>query len=120
MGDMLRRAYEDEYPNYYIDPSDYYINPFGKQEVREGAIVQYERDFPTAMEMRERENSLTYTDNLVLDEIARLLDEAYDRTSVTYDGCLSTAVKRFLCERGYKISADRQYNTDYTIISWRE
>lgn len=80
----------------------------------------YERDFPTAMEMRERGNSLTDADFLVLDDIARLLNDPYDRTSVTYDGCLSTAVKKFLCERGYKISADRQYNTDYTIISWRE
>ena len=80
----------------------------------------YERDFPTAMEMRERQNSLTVTDNLVLDEIARLLDETYDCTSITYEGCLSSAVKKFLCERGYKISANRQYNTDYTIISWRE
>lgn len=120
MGDMLRRAYGNEYPNYYIDPSDYYIDPFGKQEVREGAIIQYDRDFPTAMEMRARERSLTVTDDLVLDEIARLLDEAYDCTSVTYDGCLSSAVKEFLCEKGYKISIDRQYNTDYTIISWRK
>ena len=120
MGDMLRRAYGNETPNYYIDPSDYYINPFGEREVRIGAIVQYERDFPTAMEMRERENSLTDADNLVLDEIARLLNEECNCTSVTYEGCLSSAVKKFLCEKGYKISADRQYNTDYTIISWRE
>lgn len=120
MGDMLRRAYGDEYPNYYINPSDYYIDLFGEQQVREGATIQYERDFPTAMEMRERQDSLIVTDNLVLDGIAKLLDEAYERTSVTYDGCLSSAVKKFLCERGYKISVDRQYNTDYTIISWRE
>lgn len=80
----------------------------------------YERDFPTAMEMRERGNSLTDADILVLDEITRLLDDPYDCTFVTYEGRLSSAVKKFLCERGYKISANRQYNTDYTIISWRE
>lgn len=120
MGDMLRRAYGDEYPNYYINPSDYYIDPFGKRQIREGAIIQYERDFPTAMEMRKRGNSLTDADNLVLDEITRLLNEAHDCTSVTYEGCLSSAVKKFLCEKGYKISAVRKYNADYTTISWRE
>ena len=119
MGDMIRKTYEDEYLNYHINPSDYYINPFGERDVREGAIIQYERNFPTAMEMRERENSLTDADNLVLDEIARLLNNACNCTSVTYEGRLSSAVKKFLCEKGYKISANRQYNTDYTTISWR-
>jgi hypothetical protein len=113
MGDMLRRAYNGEY-------SKYYFNPSGERETKEGMIIQYERDFPTAMEMRERENSLTDADNLVLDEIARLLNEARDCTSVTYEGCLSSAVKKFLCEKGYKLGRDRQYNTEYTTISWRE
>lgn len=109
-----------------ISPADgddylnYYINPFGEQEIREGTIIQYERDFPTAMEMRERGNSLADADNLVLDEIARLLNEARDCTSVTYEGCLSSAVEKFLYKKGYKISTDRHYNTFYTVISWRE
>lgn len=89
-------------------------------DIPEGTVIQYERDFPTAMEMRERENSLTTTDNLVLDEIEKLLNKAHNCTSVTYEGCLSTAVKKFLCEKGYKISTYQQYNTNYTIISWRE
>lgn len=112
MEDMVRKVYGDGYLNYYI-------NPFGEREIREGTIVQYERDFPTAMEMRERGNSLTDADILVLDEIAKLLNEACYYTSVTYEGYLSSAVKKFLCEKGYKISTDRQYNTDYTLISWR-
>lgn len=120
MGDMLRRAYGDEYPNYYINPSDYYIDPFGEPQVREGATIQYERDFPTAMEMRERQDCLTVADNLVLDEIAKRLNGAFNCTSITYERRVSSAVKKFLCEKGYKISADRQYNIDYTIISWRE
>ena len=86
--------------------------------------VEYEedflKDFPTAMEMRERKNSLTVKDKLTLNEIAKLLNEAHDRTLVTYEGCLSSAVKRFLCGKGYKIDTDWQYNTDYTIISWRK
>ena len=86
--------------------------------------VEYEedflKDFPTAMEMRERKNSLTVKDKLALNEIAKLLNEAHDRTLVTYEGCLSSAVKRFLCGKGYKIDTDWQYNTDYTIISWRK
>ena len=86
--------------------------------------VEYEEDFlndfPTAMEMRERKNSLTVKDKLALNEIAKLLNEAHDRTLVTYEGCLSSAVKRLLCGKGYKIDTDRQYNTDYTIISWRK
>ena len=98
----------------------YYVNPFGEREIKEETMFQYERDFPTAMEMRERENALTVADNLVLDEIAKLLNGACNCTSITYEGCLSSAVKKFLCEKGYKISADRQHNTDYTIISWRE
>ena len=81
---------------------------------------EFLKDFPTAMEMRERKNSLTVRDKLALDEIAKLLNEAHERTSVTYEGCLSSAVKRFLCGKGYKIDTDRQYNTDYTIISWRK
>ena len=86
--------------------------------------VEYEEDFlndfPTAMEMRERKNSLTVKDKLALNEIAKLFNEAHDRTSVTYEGCLSSAAKKFLCGKGYKIDTVRQYNTDYTIISWRK
>lgn len=86
--------------------------------------VEYEEDFlndfPTAMEMRERKNSFTVKDKLALNEIAKLLNEAHDRTSVTYEGCLSSAVKRFLCGKGYRIDTGRQYNTDYTTISWRK
>lgn len=80
----------------------------------------YERDFPTAMEMRERENSLTDADNLVLDEIAGLLNGACNCGSITYEGCVSSVVEKFLCEKGYKISIKQHYNTIYTIISWRE
>lgn len=86
--------------------------------------VEYEadflKDFPTAMAMRERKNSLTVRDKLALDEIAKLLNEALERTSVTYEGCLSSAAKKFLCEKGYKISTAQQYNITYTIISWRK
>ena len=81
---------------------------------------EFLKDFPTAMEMRERKNSFTIKDKLALDEIAKLLNEAHDRTSVTYDGCLSSVVKRFLCEKGYKISTGQQYNITYTTISWRK
>ena len=81
---------------------------------------EFLKDFPTAMEMRERKNSFTVKDKLALNEIAKLLNEAHDRTLVTYEGCLSSAVKRFLYGKGYKIDTDRQYNTDYTIISWRK
>lgn len=78
------------------------------------------KDFPAAMEMRERKNSFTVKDKLTLNEIAKLLNEAHNCTSVTYEGCLSSAVKRFLCGKGYKIDTGRQYNIDYTIISWRK
>ena len=86
--------------------------------------IEYEedflKDFPTVMEMRERKNSFTVKDKLALNEIVKLLNEAYNCTSVAYEGYLSSAVKRFLCEKGYKIDTGSQYNTDYTIISWRE
>ena len=87
--------------------------------------VEYEgdflKDFPTVMEMRERKNSFTVKDKLALNEIVKLLNEAYNCTSVTYKGCLSPAVKRFLCgKKGYKIDTGLQYNTEYTIISWRK
>jgi len=86
--------------------------------------VEYEedflKDFPTAMEMRERKNSFTVKDKLALNEIAKLLNEAHDRTSVTYEGYLSSAVKRFLCGKEYKIDISQQYNVEYTIISWRK
>lgn len=85
--------------------------------------IEYEedflKDFPTAMEMRERKNSFTVKDKLALNEIVKLLNEAYNCTSIAYEGCLSSAVKRFLCGKGYKIDTDRQYS-DYTIISWRK
>lgn len=90
----------------------------------ENTCVEYEedflKDFPTAMEMRERKNSFTVKDKLALNEIAKLLNEAHDRTLVTYEGCLSSAAKKFLCEKGYKISTGQQYNTTYTTISWRK
>lgn len=86
--------------------------------------VEYEedflKDFPTAMEMRERKNSFTVKDKLALNEIVKLLNETHDRTSVTYEGCLSSAVKTFLREKRYEIDTVQQYNTDYTIISWRK
>ena len=86
--------------------------------------IEYEedflKDFPTVMEMRERKNSFTVKDKLALNEIVKLLNEAYNCTSVAYEGYLSSAVKRFLCEKGYKIDTGLQYNTEYTIISWRE
>ena len=86
--------------------------------------IEYEedflKDFPTVMEMRERKNSFTVKDKLALNEIVKLLNEAYNCTSVAYEGYLSSAVKRFLCEKGYKIDTSQQYNTDYAIISWRE
>ena len=81
---------------------------------------EFLKDFPTAMEMQERKNSFTVKDKLALNEIAKLLNEAHDRTSVTYEGCLSSAAKKFLCEKGYKISTTQQYNITYTIISWRK
>lgn len=86
--------------------------------------IEYEedflKDFPTVMEMRERKNSFTVKDKLALNEIVKLLNEAYNCTSVTYEGSLSSAAKRFLCEKGYKIDTAQQYNISYTIISWRE
>lgn len=94
------------------------------ENIIENTCVEYEedflKDFPTAMEMRERKDSFTVKDKLALNEIAKLLNETHDRTSVTYEGCLSSAVKRFLCGNGYKIDTGSQYNTDYTIISWRK
>ena len=94
------------------------------ENIIENTCVEYEedflKDFPTAMEMRERKDSFTVKDKLALNEIAKLLNETHDRTSVTYEGCLSSAVKRFLCEKGYKIDTAQQYNTSYTIISWRK
>lgn len=113
MGDMLRKAYGDEYPNYYI-------NPFGEREIRVGTIIEYEDDFPTAAEMRARKDSLTVADEVTLNEIKKLLGNANDCTSITYEGRLSSAVTKFLCEKGYKIDRDRQYNIEYTTISWRE
>lgn len=89
-------------------------------DILEDTVIQYERDFPTAMEVREQKNSLTVADKLVLDEIARLLNEAHDCTLITYEGRLSSAVKKFLCKKGYKLGRERQYNTEYTTISWRE
>lgn len=93
-------------------------------DIIENTCVEYEedflKDFPTAMEMRERKDSFTVKDKLALNEIAKLLNETHDRTSVTYEGCLSSVVKRFLCGEGYKIYTGSQYNTDYTIIYWRE
>lgn len=94
------------------------------ENIIENTCVEYEedflKDFPTAMEMRERKDSFTVKDKLALNEIAKLLNETHDRTSVTYEGCLSSAVKRFLCGKEYKIDTGSQYNTDYTIISWRK
>ena len=86
--------------------------------------VEYEedflKDFPTAMEMRKRKNSFTVKDKLALNEIVKLLNEAHNCTSITYKTGLSSAIKRFLCEKGYKIDTNYQYITDYTIISWRK
>ena len=76
--------------------------------------------FLLSRKCENEKNSFTVKDKLALNEIAKLLNEAYNCTSVTYEGCLSSAVKRFLCEKGYKIDTSQQYNTDYAIISWKE
>lgn len=110
MGDMLRNyrgcggfpLYEPEWPE------------------NESKIFSFEDDFPTADKVRNRKQKLSATDITILGEIKRLIDSANDCTSITYEGCLSSAAKKFLCEKGYKISAVRQYNTDYIVISWRE
>lgn len=83
-----------------------------------GEVFSFEDDFPTADEMRDRKQKLSTIDMAILDEIKKLLDSANDCTSITYEGSLSSTVKKFLYERGYKITAGRQYNTDYTTISW--
>ena len=98
------------------------VNPgFSLDELdNESKVFSFEDDFPTADEIRNRKQELNTTDVAVLGEIKRLLNEACDCTSITYEGDLSLAVKKFLCEKGYKISTYRQYNTFYTIISWRK
>ena len=42
----------------------------------------FSKIFPTAMEMRERKNSLTVKDKLALNEIAKLLDDSDDVVNV--------------------------------------
>lgn len=93
------------------------IYAYGYSNVNPGFSLD-EIDFPTADEIRNRKQELNTTDVAVLGEIKRLLDEARDCTSVIYEGCLSSVVEKFLCKKGYKISADRHYNTFYTVISW--
>lgn len=84
--------------------------------------VEYEedflKDFPTAMEMRERKNSLTVKDKLALNEIAKLLNEAHDCTLVTYEGYAPKLVRKFLESKDFKIECGDQYNQSYTVISW--
>lgn len=92
---------------------------YGYSNVNPGFSLD-EIDFPTADEIRNRKQELNTTNVAILDKIKRLLNEACDCTSVTYEGCLSSAVEKFLCKKGYKISTDRHYNTFYTVISWRE
>lgn len=109
MGDMLRKAYGGFAPYDYGWPDDWEDN-----------AIDFVDDFPTAAEMRARKDSLTTSDKIVLDEIKERLNGVTGGTSITHEGCLSIAVTKFLCEKGYKIDRDRQYNTEYTIISWRE
>ena len=69
--------------------------------------VEYEedflKDFPTAMEMRERKNSFTVKDKLALNEIVKLLNEAYNCTSVTYEGVFPRQLRDFFVRRDTRL-----------------
>ena len=69
--------------------------------------VEYEedflKDFPTAMEMRERKNSFTVKDKLALNEIVKLLNEAYNCTSVTYQGVFPRQLRDFFVRRDTRL-----------------
>ena len=69
--------------------------------------VEYEedflKDFPTAMEVRERKNSFTIKDKLALNEIAKLLNEAYNCTSVTYQGVFPRQLRDFFVRRDTRL-----------------
>ena len=69
--------------------------------------VEYEedflKDFPTAMEVRERKNSFTVKDKLALNEIAKLLNEAYNCTSVTYQGVFPRQLRDFFVRRDTRL-----------------
>ena len=54
----------------------------------------------------------------MMDEIAKLLNEAHDCTLVTYEGYASKLVRKFLESKGFKIECGDQYNQSYTVISW--
>lgn len=112
MRDMFKKACRNEYPNFYR-------NPFGDWEVREGTIIEYEDDFPTADEMRKRKGKCSVADQIILDIIKATLKEvSSDVNQIFYEGELPSTVKKYLYERGYKIDCSRQYNDFYTKISW--
>ena len=69
--------------------------------------VEYEedflKDFPTVMEMRERKNSFTVKDKLALNEIVKLLNEAYNCTSVSYEGVFPRQLRDFFVGRDTRL-----------------
>lgn len=112
MGDMLRKAYGDEYPNFYR-------NLFGDWDIREGTTIEYEDDFPTADEMRNREEELNTADKVILNEIKTALKESNVAVNqVLYEGELSSTVVKYLCEKGYKVDHIRSIDNPCIKISW--
>lgn len=110
MGDMLRKAYGcgGFSPYEYMWPDEW-----------EGDVIEYEDDFPTADEMRNRETKLSTVDRIILDEIKTALKESDSSVNqVLYEGDITSTVVKYLCEKGYKVEHIRSLDNPYIKISW--
>lgn len=110
MGDMLRKAYGcgGFAPYEYEWPDDW-----------GGDVFDFEDDFPTADEMRNREQKLNTVDKVILEKIKNALKEtSKDINYILFEGEISPKVDRYLYEKGYKIDRIRSFNKTIYKISW--
>lgn len=81
--------------------------------INDGTLI----DFPTAEDMRKKQQTFSEEELHILRAINILLN-APKGNSITYQGYAPKLVRKFLENKGFKIECGDQYNQSYTVISW--
>ena len=75
-------------------------------------------NFPTADDMRKKQQTFSEEELHILRAINTLLNNVPKGNSITYQGYVPKLVRKFLESKDFKIECGDQYNQSYTVISW--
>jgi len=82
--------------------------------INDGTLI----DFPTADDMRKKQQTFSEEELHILRAINTLLNNVPKGNSITYQGYVPKLVRKFLESKDFKIECGDQYNQSYTVISW--